>query len=108
VGRIVRRRHRHRYIGFRITFTGDIPSFMPSDFIQALRKEARDFFSKDGDNLRIWLIQFDGTSGIIKCPSQEKDCLIHFLQSLKKIGGASVDITTVSTSGTIRGLTKKR
>jgi RNase P/RNase MRP subunit POP5 len=108
VGRIVKGNKRYRYIGFRITFTGNTHSFTNSDLIQAIRKNTRDLFSKDVKDLGLWLIQFNGTSGIIKCHSQEKEHAMQLLQSLKKIGVASVHVTTSMTSGTIRGLTEKK
>jgi RNase P/RNase MRP subunit POP5 len=105
---MVRRNKRYRYIGFRITFTGNIHSLTNSNLLQSIRKDIRDLFFNNAKDLRLWLIQFDGTSGVIKCRSQEKEHVIHLLQSLKKIGGTPVRITTILTSGTMRGLTKKK
>jgi RNase P/RNase MRP subunit POP5 len=53
-------------------------------------------------------MQFNGTTGILKCSSQEKENTILLLQSLKNIDGKPVTITTRSTSGTIHGLKEKQ
>jgi RNase P/RNase MRP subunit POP5 len=72
-----------------------------------LRKQAYDLFSKDAKELGLWVVRFDGTTGIVKCRYREKDRTIQLLQTLKKIGSKSVTFTTYATSGTIRGIIDK-
>jgi RNase P/RNase MRP subunit POP5 len=79
-----------------------------TELIQALRQQTHDLFSKTAKELGLWVVQFDGTTGIIKCNYQEKEHTIQLLQSLKKIGSKSVALTTYATSGTIRGITDKK
>jgi RNase P/RNase MRP subunit POP5 len=76
-----------------------------TELIQALRQQTTDLFSKAAKELGLWVVKFDGTTGIIKCNYQEKEHTIQLLQSLKKIGSKSVTFTTYATSGTIRGIT---
>jgi RNase P/RNase MRP subunit POP5 len=73
-----------------------------------LRKQAFDLFSKDAKELGLWVVRFDGTTGIVKCRYREKDRTIQLLQTLKKIGSKSVTFTTYATSGTIRGINDKK
>lgn len=78
-----------------------------TELIQALRQQTQDLFSKTAKDLGLWIIQFDGTAGIVQCNYKEKEHTIQLLNSMKKIGSRSVSFTTVLTSGTIRGLTNK-
>jgi RNase P/RNase MRP subunit POP5 len=64
-------------------------------------------FSKSLKDLGVWVIQFDGTDGIIKCHYREKEHLIQILISLKNIGQTAVKVTTSSTAGTIKASLKK-
>jgi len=108
VDKIVKSNIRFRYISFHVTIPGNTRSFTSSDLIHAMRQSIQDFFHKDITELKFWLIQFNGNSGIIKCFSQNKEQVMYLLQSLKKIGITPVVITTFSTSGTIHGLSKKK
>jgi len=74
-----------------------------------VRQQQEKDISKDPKNeLKFRLIQFDGTSGIIKCSSKGKDQMMRSLRSLREVDGASLNITTTLTSGTIRGLKMKK
>jgi RNase P/RNase MRP subunit POP5 len=79
-----------------------------TELIQALRQQTHDLFSKSAKELGLWVVTFDGTTGIIKCNYKEKEHTIQLLQSLKKIGSKFVIFTTYTTSGTIRGITDKK
>jgi RNase P/RNase MRP subunit POP5 len=87
---------------------GNNHPFTDKELIQGLRQQTHDLFSKEIKELGLWVVQFDGTAGIIKCKYQEKEHTIQLLQSLKKIGSKSVTFTTYATSGTIRGITDKK
>jgi RNase P/RNase MRP subunit POP5 len=99
---------RHRYITFHVDQDDQNLTITNSQFIQELRQHAFEIFSKSVKDLRLWVIQFDGTSGILKCHYTEKENVIQLLVSIKKIGTKPVSITTCSTSGTIRGLAHKK
>jgi RNase P/RNase MRP subunit POP5 len=79
-----------------------------TELIQAIRQHTNNLFSKDTKELGLWVVQFDGTSGIIKCKNQEKEHTRELLESLKMVNSKPVSITTHATSGTIRALTNKR
>ena len=99
---------RHRYITFHVVCEGENPLIAHTEFIQALRRLTVELFSKDFKELGLWVVQFDGTQGILKCRYTEKERAIHLLCSLKRIGMKPVTVTTLSTSGTISGLKDKK
>jgi RNase P/RNase MRP subunit POP5 len=105
---IVKGTRRHRYIDFHIDSKEQIFSISNSEFLQALRQQTFMLFSKNLKDLRLWVVQFDGTQGVLKCHYTEKEHIIQLLLSIKKIGTKPVSITTRSTSGTIRGLGNKK
>ncbi|MBN2599486.1 MAG: hypothetical protein JXA75_03010 [Candidatus Thermoplasmatota archaeon] len=105
---IIKGVRRHRYIAFNVICELPHSLLTKADFIQALRRHTFELFSRTAQDLGLWVVQFDGTKGILKCHYSEKDHVRHLLQSLQTIGAAPVHITTRSTSGTIRGLTKKK
>jgi RNase P/RNase MRP subunit POP5 len=102
---IVKGTRRHRYIGFHVACENEDSLLTKTDLIQALRKHTPILFSKNTKELGFWIVQFDGTNGILKCNYQEKDHGMQLLHSLKIIGTKPVTITTQVTSGTIHGLT---
>jgi RNase P/RNase MRP subunit POP5 len=59
-------------------------------------------------DLGLWVVRFDGTTGIIKCLHKETEQVKQLLLSLSSIGGKHVMVTTLATSGTIHGLSKKK
>jgi RNase P/RNase MRP subunit POP5 len=99
---------RHRYIAFHVDQNDQNLTITNSQLIQELRQHATELFSKSVKDLRLWVVQFDGTQGILKCHYTEKEHVIQLLLSIKKIGTKPVTITTHSTSGTIRGLAHKK
>lgn len=104
---IVKGSRRHRYISFRVAYMGQDHPFTDTELIQAIRQQTSDLFSKTLKELGLWIIQFDGITGIIKCNYKEKERTIQLLHSLKKIGSISVTFSTYATSGTIRGIRDK-
>ena len=56
---------------------------------------------------RLWLVDFAGTLGLVRTTHLEKDAAIHALNDIGAIGGETVRVTTVGTSGTIRAATRK-
>jgi RNase P/RNase MRP subunit POP5 len=97
---------RHRYIAFHIHY-GDYEALVGHpQFLQELRQQAMELFSKSLKELRLWIITFDGTNGVLKCDYLQKDNVIMLLQSIKKFGDKPVTISTSRTSGTIHGLSK--
>jgi RNase P/RNase MRP subunit POP5 len=105
---IVKGTRRHRYIGFRVKLLENNHPLTNIELIQALRQQTHDLFSKEAKDLGLWVVQFDGAAGIVKCNYQEKEHTRQLLQKLKKIGSKSVTFTTYATSGTIRGILDKK
>jgi RNase P/RNase MRP subunit POP5 len=105
---ILKDTRRHRYISFRVALVGENLPLTRTELIQALRQQTHDLFSKTTKELGLWVVQFDGTTGIIKCNQKEKEHTIQLLHSLKNIGSKSVSFTTYATSGTIRGIINKK
>ena len=99
---------RYRYIAFHVEYKDTRCGVSTSQLIQDLRLQATTLFSKSLKDLGVWVIQFDGTDGIIKCHYREKEHLIQMLISLKSIGHSAVTITTSSTAGTIKASLKKK
>jgi RNase P/RNase MRP subunit POP5 len=106
--RIIKATRRHRYIRFRITALGHHHPFTTAELLQELRQKTKELFFKETKELGLWLIRFDGTTGILKCSSTEKEHVIHLLQSIQRIGLTHVTCTTQMTSGTIHGLSNHK
>jgi RNase P/RNase MRP subunit POP5 len=87
-------RPRYRYIAFRL----EGPRvFRRDEVLQALRSSSP----------RLWLVAFEGTSGLVRTTNLEKDAAIQFLNRMDQVSGEAVRLTTVGTSGTIRAATRK-
>jgi RNase P/RNase MRP subunit POP5 len=56
---------------------------------------------------RLWLVDFEGTSGLIRTTNLEKDATIAALNRIDAMAGEAVQVRTVGTSGTIRAATRK-
>jgi RNase P/RNase MRP subunit POP5 len=56
---------------------------------------------------RLWLVEFDGTAGLVRTTNIEKDAAIRALNGIDTLAGERVRVTTVGTSGTIRAATRK-
>jgi RNase P/RNase MRP subunit POP5 len=55
---------------------------------------------------RLWLVDFAGTTGLVRTTNLEKDAAIRALNGIERVAGERVRITTVGTSGTIRAATR--
>ena len=99
---------RYRYIYFQVTYEQENPVATYKELIQAIQKITLELFSKNTKELGLWVVQFDGKTGILKCHYTKKEHTKQLLQALKKIGIKSVTITTHATSGTIHGLLQKK
>jgi RNase P/RNase MRP subunit POP5 len=87
-------RPRYRYIAFRL----EGPRvFRREEFLDALRLSSP----------RLWLVTFEGTSGLVRTTNVEKDEAIRFLNRMDQVSGEAVRLTTLGTSGTIRAATRK-
>jgi RNase P/RNase MRP subunit POP5 len=75
--------------------------------INALKNKSFELFNKNLNVFDIYLIKFDGFKGIIRCNQMNKDKTIHILKSIKNISSEDIEIITLGTSGTIKGLIKK-
>jgi RNase P/RNase MRP subunit POP5 len=87
-------RPRYRYIAFRL----EGPRvFRRDEVLEALRSSSP----------RLWLVAFEGTSGLVRTTNIEKDAAIQFLNRMDHLSGENVQLTTLGTSGTIRAATRK-
>ena len=88
------RRPRYRYIAFRL----EGPRvFRREEVLDALRATTS----------RLWLVVFEGTSGLVRTTHLEKDAAIRALTGIGTMAGERVLVTTLGTSGTIRAATRK-
>jgi RNase P/RNase MRP subunit POP5 len=88
-------RPRYRYIAFRL----EGPRvFRRDEVLEALRSSS---------SPRLWLVAFEGTSGLVRTTNIEKDAAIRFLNQMDHVSGEIVRLTTLGTSGTIRAATRK-
>ncbi|TLZ92987.1 MAG: hypothetical protein E6J98_04750 [Methanobacteriota archaeon] len=86
-------RPRYRYVAFRL---GGARPFQREEVAAALRALSP----------RLWLVQFNGGSGLVRTTNLEKDAAIRALNGLDRVAGERVQVTTVGTSGTIRAATR--
>ncbi len=56
---------------------------------------------------RLWLVEFDGTLGLVRTTNVEKDEAIQALRAIETVGGERIRLVTIGTSGTIRAATRK-
>ncbi len=87
-------RPRYRYIAFRLE--GPRP-FLREEVLEAVRATTP----------RLWLVVFDGTSGLVRTTALEKNAAIRALNGIEEMAGMPVRVTTMGTSGTIRTATRK-
>ncbi|MBN1860770.1 MAG: hypothetical protein JW840_04830 [Candidatus Thermoplasmatota archaeon] len=104
----VKRTRRHRYILFQVHSEQEYSGITQKELIYELQKATYARLSKRTIDLGLWVVQFDGTIGIIKSLHCETEHVKQLLLSLNNIGGRHVMITTLATSGTICGLSKKK
>lgn len=99
---------RHRYIFFKVSYDQAHGFASQKELLQALRQCAYEQFLKNIKELGLWIVRFDGTTGILKCQYQETENVKQLLKSLKNLGTKPVVVTTHATSGTIHGLTEEK
>ena len=56
---------------------------------------------------RMWLVEFDGTTGLVRTTNTEKEAAIEALRAIESVGGQPARVVTMGTSGTIRAATRK-
>ena len=104
----MKRTRRHRYILFQIRSEQEYIWITQKELIHELQKAIYPQLSKRTIDVGLWVVRFDGTTGIIKSLHSETERVKQLLLSLNTIGGKHVMVTTLATSGTIRGLSKKK
>lgn len=80
---------RQRYVAFRVE--GPRP-FRRDEVLDALRTLPD----------RPWLVDYQGTEGLVRCTNRNRDTTVVALTSIRSIGGEAVVVATLGTSGTIR------
>jgi len=98
---------RRRYIGFCIKKPNKNFIITRNNLINEIKKNCDNLFNQNLSELGIYLIRFDGNKGIIKCNHISKERTIKILKSIKKVSSNNIEIITLGTSGTIKGLVKK-
>ncbi len=88
------RRPRYRYIAFRV----EGPRAFRRDEVLATLHALPD---------PLWLVGYEDPLGLVRCVHLRKDATIESLRQLTAIAGVAVRVTTLGTSGTIRGATEK-
>jgi RNase P/RNase MRP subunit POP5 len=76
--------------------------------VNEIKNMSLKLFNQNLKNLGIYLIKLDDNNGIIRCNNINKDKTMKILKSIKKISKNNIKIITISTSGTIKGLMKKK
>jgi RNase P/RNase MRP subunit POP5 len=104
---ITRNGMRRRYIGFVVDSKNEKPRIDKSEMIREIRRQCRNIFDKDCKEMGIYLVNFDGIKGIVRCNHVEKDNTIMLLESIDKVSSQDVVLKTVGTSGTIKTLVRK-
>jgi RNase P/RNase MRP subunit POP5 len=88
------RRPRYRYIAFHLEGPRQ---FQREEVLEVLRATTP----------RLRLVEFEGTSGLVRTTHLEKDAAIHALVRIEAMAGVPIRVTTLGTSGTIRAATRK-
>ena len=104
---IIRNGMRRRYIGFVVDSINEKPCIDKSEMIREIRRQCRHIFDKDCKEMGVYLVNFDGVRGIVRCNHVEKDNTIMLLESIDKVSSQDVVLKTVGTSGTIKTLIRK-
>lgn len=75
--------------------------------INVIRTQSAILFKRPWKEMGIYLVRFNGKTGIVRCNHKEKENVIEVLKSINSINSQKVKIVTVGTSGTIKALKKK-
>ncbi|MDI6888350.1 MAG: Rpp14/Pop5 family protein [Methanocellales archaeon] len=98
-------RKRRRYLAFEVMSTGEIGR---DDFINELRAASQSLLGDVGvSQCDLWLIDFDGTRGILRCARDKTTLARAVLATINKVGMVSVGVRALGISGTIKGVTEK-
>jgi len=103
---VIKQGRRRRYIGFKIINKKN-NVFSKRDMINAIRYKSIKDHGFESKEMKIFLVRFNGTSGIVRCSHIKKDETINFLKSIDEINNKNVKIETLGTSCTIKSLIKK-
>lgn len=93
---------RSRYIAFLVSSKEEVRT---GDLISTIKKAVDKY--EDAEKIRPWIIMFEKGKGIARCSHTAKDECINLLRSIRSVGGQSVQIRTLGTSGTVKGARKK-
>ncbi len=98
-------RKKRRYLAFDVMSTGKIGR---DDFISDLRLASQSLLGDVGaSQCDLWLIDFDGHRGILRCARDKTTLARAVLATINKVGRASVGARVLGISGTIKGATEK-
>jgi len=98
-------RKRRRYLAFEVMSAGKIGR---DDFINELRAASQSLLGDLGaSQCDLWLIDFDGARGILRCARDKTTLARAVLATINKIGKISVGARVLGISGTIKGVTEK-
>ena len=101
---ILKYKHRRRYIGFYIDKLDKKNVVKKFDLINEIKNKCDEIYKSKPRLMGIFLINFDGYKGIIKCNHIKKEETIKILNSINKLSDITVKIITVGTSGTLKKL----
>ncbi|WP_048085680.1 Rpp14/Pop5 family protein [Archaeoglobus veneficus] len=97
-------RKRKRYIAFRVLATEPVDS---RSLIQEIWQTALTLYGEYfAAGLGIWLEQFDGSKGILRCSRDALEKVKVVLTLISNVAGVEVVIVTLGVSGTIKGCKK--
>lgn len=85
---------RNRYVAFRVEGPRSIERHELAAALRTL-------------STRVWLVEFDGTLGLVRTTNVEKDAAIRALRAIDNVGNEPVRVHTIGTSGTIRAASRK-
>jgi len=92
-------RPRSRYVAFAVR--GGEPVGR-ADVLEILRTAAA---SAGGE--RPWLVLWEGDRGLVRCAHTAKETTIALLRGISEVGGRTVAVETLGTSGTVRRARRK-
>jgi len=104
---VMTRDFRPRYILFTIDSDENVFPIPRQLMISTLRSYCFKLFNRSLKEKNMFLTRFNGEKGIVRCEHTDKQETIHLLTSITLIGGKSVTVNTIATSGTIKSLVKK-
>ncbi len=103
--KVIAQRIRRRYIGYIIDSD---KVFSRGEMIKALKFYCDRILGRSHRDVGLLLVRFNGRKGIVRCNHLEKEDTIKLLTSIDEISGVKVNIRTISTSGTIKALLRRK